>query len=538
MKRIALLFAACIAISGLSAKPAYRGPRPAIMYDGTAVQVYHHGDEFFHWVTLEDGTWVERLADGSYITTTALNDEQIDARRQSAKRHMPRATHKAYPVNLAPRGLIILVSFKDRAFATSKVTIDSMMNGKDYSRSYSYIEQGKVLNIMAQGSAWQYFRDASMGQYSPKFDIAGPVTVSQNMKYYGANDSQGNDVRAEAMIKEACQLANSQCGVDFSVYDNDNDGAVDFVYVIYAGYGEADTDDENTVWPHSYWLSGAGYDLTLNGKQIDLYACGSELNGTSKLYDGIGTFCHEFSHVLGFPDLYTTVSRHKTLGAWDILDYGPYNNNGNTPPSYSAYERFFAGWLTPELLTEAKQVHLENLTTGNKAYLISTTNQHNLIGNDPNPTSFYLLENRQQTGWDCYIPGHGLMLTKINYSYDSWEGNTVNDKKTAMGVDLIEADGKTAYSYYDGKPGDLFPAGASQYTQIPNHSITDITETGDVVYFNHNMPTALPSDPLQDNEQILGIYTLTGISAGPAESLPQGVYIVRTTHETKKIIIP
>ena len=538
MKRTVLLTALCATLCGLSAKPAYRGPRPAIMYDGTLVQIYHHGDEYFHWTTLEDGTWVERLADGSYITTTSLSEEQINIRRQSAKRYMPRATQKAYPINIAPRGLIILVSFKDLAFSTPRATIDSMMNGKNYSRSYSYTEYGKVQNIVAQGSAWQYFHDASMGQYSPKFDVVGPVKVSQNMKYYGANNSSGNDVRAEAMIEEACKLANSQCRVDFSQYDNDNDGQVDFVYVIYAGYGEADTDDENTVWPHSYWLSEGGYSLTLNGKQIDLYACSSELNGSSKRYDGIGTFCHEFSHVMGLPDLYTNDSNHKTLGAWDILDYGPYNNNGNTPPSYSAYERFFVGWLTPELLTEAKQVHLENLTIENKAYLISTTNQHNLIGNDPNPTSFYLLENRQQTGWDSYIPGHGLMLTKINYSYDSWEGNSVNNKNTAMGVDIIEADGKTAYSYYDGKPGDLFPAGATQYTKIVNHLITDIREEGDVVYFNHNMPTALPQVLLPDNEQIIGIYTLAGIPVESTKNLPQGVYIVRTTRDTKKIIIP
>lgn len=538
MKRITLLLTLCAALCGLNAKPAYRGPRPAIMHDGTSVQIYHHGDEYFHWTTLEDGTWVERLADGSYITTTALNDEQISARRLSAKRYMPRATHKAYPVNIAPRGLVILVSFKDLAFGTSRVTIDSMMNGKNFSRSYSYTENGKVYNIMAQGSAWQYFHDVSMGQYSPKFDVVGPVKISQNMKYYGANDNSGNDLRAEAMIQEACKLANSQCGVDFSQYDNDNDGQVDFVYVVYAGYGEADTDDENTVWPHSYCLSQAGYNLTLNGKKIDLYACSSELNGSSQRYDGIGTFCHEFSHVMGLPDLYTNVSRHKTLGAWDILDYGPYNNNGNTPPSYSAYERFFVGWLTPELLTEAKQVRLENLTTGNKACLISTTNQHNLQGNDPDPTSFYLLENRQQTGWDTYIPGHGLMLTKIDYSYDSWEGNTVNDKKTAMGVDIIEADGKTAYSYYNGKPGDLFPAGATEYTKIANHIITSITETDGVVYFNHNMTTALPSDLLQDEEQTVGIYTLAGIPVKSVDNLPQGVYIVRTTRDTKKIIIP
>lgn len=541
MKRISVLFVVLVAVGAMQAVPAYRGPYAGFLQDGTNVCAYRYGDEFFSWFQLEDGAWVTRLADGSFMEIDSLTTREINQRRSIAMQRRTRnVTTEPYPLNIAPRGLIILVSFKDLAFTTPKQTIDSMMMGKNFSRSYSYADaRGQIHNIMAQGSAWQYFHDVSMGQYSPQFDVVGPVTVSKNMKYYGQNDSNDQDMYAEVMVQEACRLAQSECGVDFSVYDNDNDGEVDFVYVIYAGYGEADTEDENTIWPHSYWLSETNRCITLNDKKVDLYACGSELNGSSDKYDGIGTFCHEFSHVLGLPDMYTTSSsaNFKTLGSWDIMDYGPYNNNGNTPPSYSAYERFFMGWLTPELLTESKQQHLENLTTSNTACLITTTNSHNLIGNDPNPKTFYLLENRQQMGWDSYIPGHGLMITKINYSYSAWENNTVNNSANSQGVDIIEADGKTSYRLYsDGKATDLFPAGATEYTKIENHYITDITEDGDIVRFNHNLSDAL-SSPDEAEEQIVGIYTITGIPVAMSDVLPQGVYVVRTANNVKKIII-
>jgi M6 family metalloprotease-like protein len=321
--------------------------------------------------------------------------------------------------------------------------MDSMLTGKNYTRDYSYTYRGKTYNITSKGSARQYFENASFGQYNPQLDVVGPVTVKNNMKYYGGNNSSGSDKYPETMIQEACQLVDDS--VDFSLYDNDEDGYVDFVYVIYAGYGEADGGGDNTIWPHAWYLySAAGKRCEVDGKVVDLYACGNEMDNYTEHHTGIGTFCHEFSHVLGLPDLYETTGygTHKTFGEWSILDYGPYNNEGNTPPMYSAYERFFMGWLTPELIVDSANIVLEELNSSQHALLISETDQHNLIGNDPNPTKFYLLENRQQEGWDEYLPGHGLMLTYVQYNQKKWAENTVNNTEKSMGVDLIEADGK------------------------------------------------------------------------------------------------
>ena len=537
MKKIGLIAVLSVMVCSAWAVPARRGEIVKTQPDGTQIVVYQHGDEHFHWMTNEKGEWLKMDVDGFYRVTEALSAEQIEAKRMAAP---SRAAQAATPLNIAPRGLVILVNFTDVAFETDKAEMDSMLTGKNYTRDYSYFYRGKKQSITSKGSAWQYFYDSSNGHYDPQFDVIGPVTVSKNMAYYGKNVNDF-DAAPWTMVKEACQLVDDS--VDFKQYDNNNDGYVDFVYVIYAGYGEADGGSANTIWPHSYWLLEAGITCKLDGKYVDLYACGNEMDSRTNYHTGIGTFCHEFSHVLGLPDLYETTGygTYKTIGAWSILDYGPYNNDGNTPPAYSAYEQFFMGWLMPRLIVDAENVELEELQASNSALLISSSDQHNLIGNDPKPTTFYLLENRQQVGWDKYLPGHGLMLTKVQYSSNNWQQNTVNNKAQSMGVDLIEADGMTPNSKqngYDGKPGDLFPAGATAYLGITNHSIEDVSEQDGIIYFKYRGGIANSTEQVQTEETIVAIYNILGQKqeAVDIESLPHGTYVVVTTAGSKKIV--
>ena len=400
MKKIGLIVAFCAIMGSVWAIPARRGAIVRTQPDGSEIVVYQHGDEFFHWETNEKGEWLTLDKDGFYQVTEALSKEAIAAKRAASPLHIAPKEEVATPLNIAPRGLIILVNFADLAFTETIEEMDSMHNAKNYTRDYEYVYRGNTYQVSSEGSARQYFYDASFGQYDPQFDVIGPVTVSREYAYYGKNNVNTQfDQRPWEMVKEACVIADTLLDVDFTQYDNDNDEIVDFVYVIYAGYGEADGGGANTIWPHSYQLSAAGAYCRLDGVRIDLYACGNEIDYYTKKHTGIGTFCHEFSHVLGLPDLYTTEGQtHKTLGEWSILDYGPYNNDGNTPPAYSAYERFFMGWLTPEVIVDSANIRLEELNSSQRALLISTEDKHNLIGNDPKSTRFYLLENRQQRG--------------------------------------------------------------------------------------------------------------------------------------------
>lgn len=547
MRRLIISTIFCISALAMWAVPARKGAIVKTQPDGTKITIFQHGDEFFHWLTNEKGEWIKLGEDGFYHPIAALSQEQAIAKRKKA----PLAQQKvAIQRNIAPRGLVILVNFKDETFSTSQAEMDSMLTGINYTRDYTYSyynyhNQLKTVRVQSQGSARQYFYDISYGKYNPQFDVIGPVTVSKDMTYYGQNDYSENDKYAHIMVKEACQLVDDS--VDFSLYDNNHDGYVDFVYVIYAGYGEADSGEANTIWPHSWYLSATGSHCTLDGKIVDLYACASEIDYYTDHHTGIGTFCHEFSHVLGLPDLYTTDgTNHKTLGEWSILDYGPYNNDGNTPPAFSAYERFFMGWLTPHIIVDPEDIYLKDLNEGQTAVLISSNDTHNLIGNDPNPTNFYLLENRQQAGWDKYLPGHGLMLTNIRYSYRTWYNNEVNNTNSKMGVNLIEADGRApAYNSnntengYFGKPTDLFPAGATEYLKIENHAIEDIQEIDGIISFKYkggSVETA--TEEITTNTQVIAIYNILGQkqTTTDIQLLPRGTYVVVTTNGNKKII--
>ena len=537
MKKIGLLIVFSALVCSAWAVPARRGGIVKTQPDGSQITVYQHGDEHFHWITNEKGDWLKMDNDGFYRVTEALSAEQVEARRVASSK---RAAMAAYPLNVAPRGLVILVNFADVAFETEKAEMDSMLTGEDYNRNYSYTYRGRTYNVNSKGSARQYFYDSSHGQYNPQFDVVGPVTVSENMAYYGKNNSYGNDSHPEHMINEACKLADSECGIDFTQYDNDEDGYVDFVFVIYAGYGEADGGASNTIWPHAWNLySAAGIKCQVDGKTVDLYACGNELDFFSKTHTGIGTFCHEFSHVLGLPDLYVTnTATHPTLNEWDIMDYGPYNNDGNTPPSFSAYERFFMGWLQPRLIVDPENVVLNELQTSNEALLISTTDQHNLIGNDPNPTTFYMIENRQQEGWDEHLPGHGMMLTKVQYNYNRWFQNIVNNSSSKMGVDLIEA---KSNSDNQGKATDLFPAGARLYVGIEDHAIESIEEVDGVIKFKYKGGVENPDTAIEDVEKtadIIAIYNILGQkqTTTDIEVLTTGTYIVVTSSGSYKMV--
>ncbi|RXE71283.1 M6 family metalloprotease domain-containing protein [Muribaculaceae bacterium Isolate-002 (NCI)] len=383
-----------------------------------------------------------------------------------------------YPNMGSPKGLIILVEYSDVKFNTS---YDA---GDYFSRMIS--EKG-FSDYNGTGSALDWFTDASMGQFTPDFDVYGPVTLSQRQAYYGGNDRYGDDLRPEEMVIEGCTLLDKD--VDFSIYDTDGDGYVDNVFVFYAGRGEADGGTANTVWPHQWEIESAGKTLTLDGVKINRYACSNEWDGTKP--DGIGTFVHEFSHVMGLPDLYhTSASVYYTPCEWSVMDYGPYSNDSRTPPTYSIFERNAMGWIDPLVLDKTpRSVELTHIAESNYGCIIQTSKS----------TEFFLLENRQQEGWDKYLPGHGMLIWHIDYNTAIWRNNSVNNTKSHQYVDIEEANNNPDGSNLSALANWAFPGTSGQYTEftdntVPNMKtwagaslgipVTGITETDGVITFD------------------------------------------------------
>ena len=359
---------------------------------------------------------------------------------------------------------------------------DVTFNNTDYSAYISSLQQ--------------YWADNSFGQYTPSFDVIGTVSLSHNQKYYGENDYYDDDMRPDEMVQEACNLAEDLA--DFTQYDQDGDGKIDALVVIYAGQGEKyGVSNIDAVWAYTANLEESdeidSY-VVLDGKTVTYFSAVPELQSANKR-DGIGTLIHEFAHILGLPNFCTTDGgMQKTLGNWDVMDHGCYNNESRTPASLSAYERFYLGWVEPILLNEPMNVRLRDFNTTGDCAIITASGQSNLSGISPDPREFYILENRQQSGWDQYLPGHGLMLTKIDFVKNKWESDEVNNVERHPCVDLIEADG-SAPKYkadnlnngYFGKQGDLFPAGATSKNMFSNKMyFENVTEQNGIIRFDFN----------------------------------------------------
>lgn len=324
-----------------------------------------------------------------------------------------------FPVIGEQKGLVILVEYGDIEFKYGDFDyFNRMLNEEGFS------DYGSL------GSARDWFVDNSNGQFLPDFDVYGPVKLPNNREYYGGNDTFGNDLRPHEMAIHACQLLDEE--VDFSQYDRDGDGLIDNVFIFFAGKGEHDSNIKNAVWPHS-WDVALGIpdeQFVFDGVQLNHYACTCEYPSGYKRPDGIGTFVHEFSHVMGLPDLYvTTYTGGFTPGDWSVMDTGPYNNDRLTPPNYSSYEKTALGWIECQPFTEGR-MEIPYLAETNTAYALPTEKR----------MEFYFFENRQQRGNDEFLPGHGMLVWHVDYKKGIWATNTVNNTRNHQYVDLVEAD--------------------------------------------------------------------------------------------------
>lgn len=483
-KRIATLFMLCIIATASYAVPARPGWQTKTQPDGTTIEVRLTGDEFHHYWQDQAGNVVKCDSLGYWrVVESQPTPATIKARRQASRMLQSRPNKAVGSVNLAPRGLVILVNFNNSKFANAnnQAAMNELMNSDNYTYNG------------ATGSVRQFFSDQSDGQYTPDFDVVGPVTLSKNVAYYGSNDANGNDVLPGDMVVEACSIANASYGVDFTQYDNDSDGEVDFVYLIYAGKGEADGGADNTIWPHNWDLASAYYydncsystsQRKFDGKTINNYACSGELDGSSGKRAGIGTIAHEFGHVIGLPDLYDidygqNYEDEMTPGSWHIMDGGSYNNEGRTPPNYTIYDKYFLGWKTPTNPGDTAQTLTLQAagTDGYNAYQITSGNSQL---DATSTTTAYYIENRQQSGWDAYLPGHGLVIWRIMYSQSVWEANGPNDTDGTIRYAVVSASGKTTGI---GTGADPFPGTKSvtRWEGVSGKPLLDITESGGVI---------------------------------------------------------
>lgn len=442
----------CVAFLAAAAKagavPAYPGPSRITQPDGTPLTIRVNGDEFFHYTTTQDGYNIVQGADGFYYYAVLQRDGSMSATAVKAKdpgyrtaedravlgsvtRGVPQAVaamrretarsrsllNKTDPETVNPslrraltsserfQSLVILVNFSDRSYTTPnpQQAFTSLLNQDGYSVNG------------AEGSAWNYYQDNSNGRFDPQFVVVGPYTLPHNMDYYGANTGYSNDANPWQMAVDACNAAYN-AGVDFSRFAENGQARDIFIY--YAGYNEAEGGPANSVWPHRSYINH-----TVGGIRVSGYACSSELKGSSgSTMAAIGTFCHEFGHVMGWPDFYDTDyetnGQATALDVFSLMASGSYNNDSRTPPALNINERSMVGWATPVEITKKGDYTLGAVEDDN-GYIIQTSN----------PNEYYLFENRQagKYPWDRFFTssvGSGMVVYHVDKSNNSIGGYT------------------------------------------------------------------------------------------------------------------
>lgn len=476
-QRIFILNALLCLVLSVWAVPAKRGVWCSIsLVDGTEVKAQLVGDEFLHYYVSEDGTkYVQDEATGLYrkMTDEVTAQRRAAVRRAQAQGRQKRMLRKAQASNVfqgTKKGLIILVQFTDSKFKS----------GHDLALYKRIANEVNYSDNNFRGSIKDYFKAQSHGLFELDFDVAGICQLQHTYAYYGKN-SNDNDVRAGQMVAEACLWAHEH-GTNFSKYDWDGDGEVDQVFVLYAGHGEASYDkDPDTIWPHMHYLSASDYGkaLSLDGVTVDTYACSSELNGDGNL-DGIGTFCHEFSHCMGFPDLYdTSYAGWFGMGDFDLMCSGSYNGDSKCPAGYSAYEKAECGWLTLKDMTNIEQetsiAGVQPMSADGDAYIIK---------NKGHEDEYYILENRQKTGWDSYLPASGLMITHVDYDADIWDWNMPNTsgKYEDANGNTKTNDHQRLTIFRAGKSTDEYGDASDLYPYGSNNSLTKTSSPASTLY--------------------------------------------------------
>lgn len=504
MKKVVTMMLLCGLSLAAYAVPAKRGWQTRTQADGTTIEVQQFGDEFYHYMLNRDGKQV-REVNGMYVEVgDAPSKEVARARRAKGVARRQRKEVGTEP-NLAPKGVVILANFSNKSMQSShtQAVFDELCNSLNCTVNDGY------------PSAGQYFADQSNGTYRPQFDVFGPVTLSRNVAYYGTDkpgQDEGDDQHATDAVVEACILANEQFTINWADYDSDSDGYVDFVYVIYAGKGQADGGTSETIWPHNWSVESArqsGYctytatQCKVGGKKLDNYAMSGEISGSS--LGGIGTLCHEFGHVMGLPDLYdtdygTNYENNLTPNDWNIMDGGSYNGDGHCPPNYDPWEKDFFGWLTPINLGNTGQ----NLTLYANGTENQQTYQINASGTYVGPTTSglrYYIENRQAVGWDAPLTGHGLLIWKVNFNASAWENNAPNNSNTS-GAPLYTVVSATGTKIgWDGStdncPKNPFPGSGKKtsWSGVTGKPLLNINESNQIVTLTYIEEPAPVVDP-------------------------------------------
>ncbi|MDD5021664.1 MAG: M6 family metalloprotease domain-containing protein [Endomicrobiaceae bacterium] len=479
MKKIFIIFILFFLSEFLFAVSAYKNAIELIQPDGSKINVRLFGDEFYHWyedsegyTILKDassGKWVyaeknsngslspsqypvDKISPGSLKIKKSMKDDiLLSNAKRKAKSFSTSILQKTLSTGFqrasvtgAKANLVILVNFNDRYFTIPQSNFEDLLNGANYTYDG------------AKGSLKEYYNEVSYGKFTFDSVVTATVTIPNNYRYYGQNDSYGYDLRPREMVRDAL-IQLDATSFDFSQVDLDNDGWIDSLVVIHAGCGEEAGASSDTIWSHR-WQITSTY-TTHDGKKVLDYATVPEKRGNneySNYITRIGVVCHELMHILDMPDLYDTTYLSSGLGDFCLMASGSWNGtSGESPAHPCAWIKYKLGWNTPQIPSDGMNTIGLSVTSDSAFY--------KLTGNDFDSREYFLMENRQSTGFDTGLPGtqRGILIYHVDER--KWN-NGDNDNSAHYLVDIEEADGTSDWTqddlavapYHSGLDSDYF----------------------------------------------------------------------------------
>lgn len=480
--------------------------------DGTEVMATAFGDELFSFFVADDGRVIELTDEGFTVVCESMDQylPVIERKRVYVRRKVGLANTALIRQHGVKRIPVILACFSDLDFSVASDSASVNRYYDLYCNGENYTGHGST------GSVRDYFVAHSKGDFLPEFKVLGPYRLPKEYYYYGKDQNGSKDVNYSEFLRECMKSAVAD-STDWSQFDNDGNGTVDLAMVIFAGMGQNYTNGlgiTGTIWPKEMPTS-----FTESGVRLAGCSSCSELRPRtvidgvvkSKSIDGVGTFMHEMCHALGLPDLYDTNYRAFGMDYWSLMDMGNYVNGGKSPVTMTAYERDFMGWQPLQVLDEPCTLHIPSFDKGGCGYKIV---------NDANPNEYYVLENRQSTGWDdklCGKYGSGLMVTHVDYLQSAWTGNRVNADYNHQRLTIIPANNRLIGSnnkksndeYDESMQGNLYPGSAD------NHELTDESVPASVVYQGGKMGKPIYDIDMREDGIITLKYRPLGILPEP-----------------------
>ena len=346
----------------------------------------------------------------------------------SSAKKAPRIA-RAHALPIGPQTLnclVLLVDFSNNAGTQTPQHYDNLL-----------------FNPNNPNSMASFYKALSYGQLNVTGKVVPWIRASKPYSYYtnGASGTGNTYPRnTPGLLNEVLSKWTSTAGNSFKPFDANGDRFLDGLFLIHAGPGAETLSSpaarQNAIWSHKWMLP-----TPFKKNNVTAYAY-----FTAPEDGKLGVFSHEFGHFLGLPDLYDTTYRSHGIGDWCLMAGGSWGGGGSTPARMSAWCLERLNWINPTKVTAATTLTLDTLEN-------AKTECYRIPAGTVAKNEYLLLENRQKTGRDAALPGHGLAVWHI----DDTQSN--NDNPLAYKVALVQADGRRDLELLknQGDPADVFP---------------------------------------------------------------------------------